>query len=161
MRRVLVVLAAAMILAAAFLLRGSPQDDALRNETRTEESTGGSGAEGGLAEESGRISPAPLPRLVDLGSDRCIPCKQMAPILEELKSDYRGVFQVEFIDVWKNPDSGQPYGIRVIPTQIFLDASGKERFRHEGFFAKEAILEKWRELGVDLGPASVPPSPEG
>ena len=91
-----------------------------------------------------------LPRLVDLGADKCIPCKMMAPILEELKTTYAGQLQVEFIDVWKNPDAGEQYGIRVIPTQIFFDADGKELFRHEGFFAKEDMLAKWKELGVDL-----------
>jgi len=91
-----------------------------------------------------------LPRLVDLGADKCIPCKMMAPILEELKKDYAGTLNVEFIDVWKNPEAGREYGIRLIPTQIFYDASGKELFRHEGFFSKEDILAKWRELGVEL-----------
>ncbi|MCX5634610.1 MAG: thioredoxin family protein [Planctomycetota bacterium] len=91
-----------------------------------------------------------LPRLVDLGADKCIPCKMMAPILEELKTEYAAVLNVEFIDVWKNPDAGQKYGIRVIPTQIFYDASGKELFRHEGFFSKEDILAKWKKIGVTL-----------
>jgi thioredoxin 1 len=57
---------------------------------------------------------------------------------------------VEFIDVWKNPDAGKKYGIEVIPTQLFYDANGKELFRHVGFFGKEDILGKWKELGVDL-----------
>jgi thioredoxin 1 len=91
-----------------------------------------------------------LPRLVDLGADKCIPCKLMAPILEELKKEYVGRLDVVFIDVWKDRDAGAPYNIRVIPTQIFYDAAGKERFRHEGFISKEEILKKWRELGVDL-----------
>ncbi len=91
-----------------------------------------------------------LPQLVDLGADKCIPCKMMAPILEQLKKEYAGTFNVEFIDVWKNPDAGRKYGIRVIPTQIFFDAAGKERFRHEGFFSREGILSKWKELGVDI-----------
>ena len=95
-------------------------------------------------------APAPRPRLVDLGADKCIPCKMMAPILEELKTAYAGQLQVDFIDVWKNPDAGDQYGIRIIPTQIFFDAQGKELFRHEGFFAKEDILAKWRELGCEL-----------
>ncbi|HEY5913816.1 MAG TPA: thioredoxin family protein [Verrucomicrobiae bacterium] len=94
---------------------------------------------------------AKLPRLVDLGADKCIPCKMMAPVLKELKTEYAGRMDVEFIDVWKNPDAGKPYKIKLIPTQIFFDASGKERFRHEGFFGKEDILAKWKELGVDLG----------
>jgi thioredoxin 1 len=49
-----------------------------------------------------------------------------------------------------NPDAGKPYSIEMIPTQIFFDASGKELFRHTGFFGKEDILAKWKELGVEL-----------
>ena len=92
-----------------------------------------------------------LPRLVDLGANKCIPCKMMAPILEDLKQTYAGKLDVEFIDVWQNAEAGGKYGIRVIPTQIFFDAAGKELFRHEGFFAKEDILKTWKQYGVDLG----------
>jgi thioredoxin 1 len=92
----------------------------------------------------------PLPKLLDLGAGKCIPCKMMAPILDELKKEYAGKLEVEFIDVWKNPDAGKQYGIEVIPTQIFYDATGKELFRHIGFFSKDDILAKWKELGVDL-----------
>jgi thiol-disulfide isomerase/thioredoxin len=88
------------------------------------------------------------PRLLDLGAGKCIPCKKMAPILDELKEEYAGRMDVEFIDVWQNRDAASQYGIQSIPTQIFFDASGKELFRHEGFFAKEDILNKWEELGV-------------
>ena len=105
-----------------------------------------------------------VPRLVDLGADRCIPCKAMAPILKELKTEYAGRLEVEFIDVWKNPDAGKEYQIRIIPTQIFYDAKGKERFRHEGFYGKKDILAKWKELGVDLGspkPKDERPAGEG
>ena len=91
-----------------------------------------------------------LPRLVDLGADKCIPCKMMAPMLEELKKEYAGIFKVEFLDVWKNPNAGKKYGIRIIPTQIFFDIAGKELFRHEGFFSAEDILAKWKELSVDI-----------
>jgi len=93
---------------------------------------------------------SPLPRLVELGSVTCIPCKAMAPILDELRKEYRGVLKVDFIDVHRDPDAGAQFGIRVIPTQVFLDANGEELFRHEGFFPKEKILAKWQELGVDL-----------
>jgi thioredoxin 1 len=92
----------------------------------------------------------PLPKLLDLGASKCIPCKMMATVLEELKKEYAGKLEVEFIDVWKNPNAGKQYGIEIIPTQIFFDAGGKELFRHVGFFAKEDILAKWKELGVDL-----------
>jgi thioredoxin 1 len=92
----------------------------------------------------------PLPRLVDLGAGKCIPCKMMAPILEDLRKTYAGKMDVVFIDVWETPDAGKKYGINDIPTQIFYDAAGKELFRHEGFFGKDDILAKWKELGVNL-----------
>jgi len=91
-----------------------------------------------------------LPKLIDLGADKCIPCKMMAPILEELRREYKDKLEVTFIDVWKNQDAGRQYGIRLIPTQIFFDASGRELYRHEGFMAKEDILAKWRELGINF-----------
>ena len=108
-------------------------------------------AEGTDAKSTPAVAAAKLPRLLDLGAGKCIPCKMMAPILEELKKEYAGRMNVEFIDVWKNPDAGKQYGIEMIPTQIFFDAEGKELFRHVGFFAKDDILAKWNELAVNLG----------
>lgn len=95
-------------------------------------------------------SSAKLPRLVDLGATKCIPCKMMAPILEELAKEYKGKLDVQFIDVWENQKAGQKYGIKSIPTQIFYDANGKEFFRHEGFFSKEDILAKFEAQGIKL-----------
>ena len=86
-----------------------------------------------------------LPRLIDLGSNKCIPCKKMAPILEALQKEYKGVVDIVVIDVRKNPQSSRAYAIRVIPTQIFYDRAGKEVFRHEGFFSKEQIEAVFRE----------------
>ena len=94
-----------------------------------------------------------LPRLVDLGAGKCIPCKMMKPILEDLMANYAGTFKTEFIDVWENEAAGKTYGIKMIPTQIFFDSTGKELFRHEGFFSKEDILAKWKEFGVGSGKA--------
>jgi thioredoxin len=96
----------------------------------------------------------PLPRLLDLGADKCVPCKMMAPILEELKTEFAGQFVVEFVDVWKNPDAAKPFNLNLIPTQIFFSADGTELFRHEGFFGREDILSKWQELGVELASKS-------
>jgi len=125
--------------------------------------TGPLGCQKGSVPEPPKSSPpadvAGLPRLLDLGAGKCIPCKMMAPILEELKTEYAGAMVVVFIDVWQDKDAGQKYGIQSIPTQIFYDASGKELFRHEGFFAKEEILAKWKELGITLQPKK-PAQPE-
>lgn len=93
---------------------------------------------------------AALPRLVDLGANSCIPCKAMAPILAQLRTDYSGRMLVQFIDVWKDPAAAEPYGIRVIPTQIFFAADGRELARHEGFIGREEILARWKALGVSL-----------
>jgi len=96
-------------------------------------------------------APRAIPKLVDLGRTFCIPCKKMAPILAGLKVEYAGRLDVEFIDVGDNPDAARKYGIRLIPTQVFIDASGKELSRHEGFMAKEDILAQWKKLGVEFG----------
>ncbi len=95
---------------------------------------------------------AKLPRLLDLGAKKCIPCKMMAPILEELTKEYAGVMDVEFIDVWQkeNAEKAQKYNIQSIPTQIFFDADGKELWRHEGFISKEDIFKQWKTLGYDF-----------
>jgi len=76
----------------------------------------------------------------------------MAPILDELTKEYKGIFDVEFIDVWQpeNKERAMTYKIETIPTQIFFDADGNELWRHVGFISKEDILSKWQELGFDF-----------
>ena len=87
---------------------------------------------------------------VELGSVRCIPCKMMQPIMEAIEKDYAGQVKVVFHDVWT--DEGQPYarkyGIRLIPTQIFLDQDGNEYFRHEGYFPKDELIKVLQKKGV-------------
>ena len=91
-----------------------------------------------------------LPKLVDVGATQCIPCKMMAPILEELKSAYKGKLVVEFIDINENSDAAAQYGVDTIPTQIFYDANGKEFSRHVGFFPKDEILATFTKQGIKL-----------
>ena len=80
--------------------------------------------------------------LVDLGANSCIPCKLMAPILEELEKEYKGRATVIFIDVWENRDKAKEFKVVTIPTQIFYNKQGQEVYRHIGFFDKESIKEK-------------------
>jgi thioredoxin 1 len=106
---------------------------------------------GNQPDQAEPIPQAPVPgmvTLVDLGAKECIPCKMMAPILEELEKEYQGRAAVIFIDVWKNPEAGSKFGIRTIPTQIFYDAQGKEITRHEGFLDKQSIVYIFSKLGV-------------
>jgi len=86
--------------------------------------------------------------MIDIGAKKCIPCKMMAPILEELEQEYKGRAAIVFIDVWENPAEGPKYRIRTMPTQIFYDNEGKEVYRHEGFFDKASIVAKLGQLGV-------------
>lgn len=84
--------------------------------------------------------------LVDLGAKTCIPCRMMAPILTELEKDYRGKAAVVFVDVGENSQAAGRFRIRVIPTQIFFDRTGKEVLRHEGFMDKKALAEQLNRL---------------
>jgi len=87
---------------------------------------------------------------VELGSVKCIPCKQMQPIMKEIEEEYKGQVKVVFYDVWTT--ERKPYikefGIRAIPTQVFLDKNGEEYFRHKGFFAKDELVKVLKMQGV-------------
>jgi thioredoxin 1 len=85
---------------------------------------------------------------IELGADRCIPCRAMQPIMREIAVEYSGKIQVVFYDVWKDPRPARKYGIQLIPTQVFIDQKGKEIFRHVGFFPKEEILGMLKEKGI-------------
>jgi len=51
-----------------------------------------------------RKGPSPM---LDLGADKCIPCKMIGPIIEKLAKDYKGKADIVFIDVWKNPKQAE------------------------------------------------------
>jgi thioredoxin 1 len=89
-----------------------------------------------------------LVSLVDLGANACLPCKMMAPIMTKLEKDYQGKAAIIFIDVWKNRDQADRFGIRAIPTQIFYDKKGKEVSRHEGFMSEKDIVSQLIKMGV-------------
>lgn len=93
-----------------------------------------------------------LVTFVELGSVNCVPCKMMQPVMKEVEEKYGTQVKVVFHDVW-TPDGkpyGAKYGIRSIPTQIFLDKEGKEYFRHEGFFPKEELVKILVMKGVKI-----------
>jgi thioredoxin 1 len=85
---------------------------------------------------------------IELGADKCIPCRQMQPIMKEIAAEYPDQVLVVFYDVWKNPAPAEYYKIQLIPTQVFIDKRGNELFRHVGFFPKEEILKFLRGHGV-------------
>lgn len=112
-----------------------------------------------------------IPIVIDFGSDSCIPCKQMAPVLEELNKELQGKAIVRFVDVWKYQDLAEGYPISVIPTQILIDANGNPYkpkdaqtlqmkmysskdtgehvfTAHEGGVTKEQLLSALKEMGL-------------
>jgi thioredoxin 1 len=91
-----------------------------------------------------------LPRLLDLGASKCIPCKMMIPVLDDLRKEYKGQLKVDFIDVWKDRAASEKYKVQSIPTQIFFDAKGKEFFRHSGYFPKDEIVKTFKDHGIKL-----------
>jgi thioredoxin 1 len=94
------------------------------------------------------IAKVPLPKLLDFGAGKCIPCKKMAPILQELAKEYKGRVIIRVIEVYDERELTQINRIRLIPTQIFFDAKNREVFRHEGFMDKERIKKVFEKMGV-------------
>jgi len=87
---------------------------------------------------------------IELGSVNCIPCKKMQPVMKAIEQKYGEKVKVLFYDVWTEEQKpyGKKYGIRLIPTQVFLDENGKEFFRHEGFYPEEEIHKIFKQRGV-------------
>lgn len=102
------------------------------------------------AKVSTPAKPKVLPRIVDIGGESCIPCKMMVPILDELRSEYKGKLEVIMIVKEKDPGALKRYRTSTIPTQILYDADGREVARHFGFWAKDDILAAFRQHGIAL-----------
>jgi thioredoxin 1 len=87
---------------------------------------------------------------IELGSERCIPCIRMQAVMQQIQDRYSDQVRIVFYDVW-TPDGqsyARQYGIRVIPTQVFLDAEGQEYFRHEGYFPLSEVAKILSLKGV-------------
>ncbi|NTU42696.1 MAG: thioredoxin family protein [Nitrospirales bacterium] len=94
------------------------------------------------AKQEGRIV------MLELGSEGCIPCEKMKPVMERLRKDYKGKLDVVFVDVKKDKATGRQFGVYMIPVQVFLDKSGKEAYRHVGYFPYEEIVPVLKTLGL-------------
>ena len=92
----------------------------------------------------------PKVTFIELGSVNCIPCKQMQPVMKAIETKYGEEVKVTFYDVWTQEQRpfAEKYGIKLIPTQIFLDEKGKEFFRHEGFYPEKEIDKILQGKGI-------------
>ncbi|MGC2432314.1 MAG: thioredoxin family protein [Desulfobaccales bacterium] len=86
------------------------------------------------------------PAFCDFGAKYCVPCKEMQKVVAELKPQYGD--QVEFRLIYSDEEMPlfKQYKIVAIPTQVFLNAEGKEVDHHLGALSKEEVLKKLKEL---------------
>lgn len=100
------------------------------------------------------INQASTPKVtfIELGSVNCIPCKAMQPIMKRIEKKYGEQVKVIFYDVWTQEQRkfAEEYKINLIPTQVFLDANGKEFHRHEGFYPEAEIDKILQDKGLTL-----------
>jgi len=60
------------------------------------------------------------PLIVDFGSDSCVPCKMIKPVLKEIEEEYKDKVNVLIIDVHEHQELAMKFGIMSIPTQYFM-----------------------------------------
>jgi thioredoxin 1 len=86
------------------------------------------------------------PALYEFGAKTCIPCQQMKQVMADLNASHGSQMEFRMVYVDENRPMFGQYQIVAIPTQVFLDASGKEVDRHLGALTKEEVLQKLKEL---------------
>jgi thioredoxin 1 len=86
--------------------------------------------------------------MLELGSVGCIPCEQMKPVMEKLRSTYHKNLEVIFVDVRVDNKTGRRFNVRMIPTQVFLDKNGKEFHRHIGYYGYDEIVPVLKKQGL-------------
>jgi len=96
-----------------------------------------------------------VPILLEFGRGWCKPCKYMKPILEDTAAAYKGRAIVTTVDMDVNKDLVRSFGIRMMPTQVFIAPDGKEFFRNEGTFERDHIMQVFTKMGV------APPNMQG
>lgn len=103
--------------------------------------------------------PKELPKMWDFGSEKCIPCKTMLEILTPMMADYKGKVDIRIINVYEEAELTKQFRIVTIPTQVFIDAQGKELFRHIGVYPRDSIEAKFREFGMPIVTGALTPTP--
>jgi len=91
--------------------------------------------------------PASLPRLLEFGRGTCASCKTMKAVLEPMIPEFAGRVEIAIISVDDDPELTRRFRIITIPTQVFVDAEGAERFRHIGVYPRDSIVARFEEYG--------------
>ena len=85
------------------------------------------------------------PVIIDFWAEWCVPCRMVAPIIEELANDYEGKAVIGKVDVDTNNEISAKYGIRNIPTILFLK-NGEVMDKQVGAVQKAVLAEKLEKL---------------
>jgi thioredoxin len=84
---------------------------------------------------------SPVVTIVDLWAEWCIPCKNLAPILDQIATEYRGKIKVTKLDVDSNPATPGQFGVTGIPTLLVFKSGGLAQ-TIVGFLPKDRLLQK-------------------
>ncbi len=95
-----------------------------------------------------KLPAAGLPRVLLFTQGKCGICKPIIPVMEDLARSRVGKMSFEVIDIVERQDLTARYGIQAVPTLLFLDAAGTERYRQVGFMPREKIIAVLTEMGV-------------
>lgn len=91
------------------------------------------------------ISESKIPVMADFWAEWCMPCKMIAPVVEELARDYKGKLKVAKIDVDDAGQTATELGVMNIPTIIFFK-NGKEHKRIVGANPRKVYENVVKEL---------------
>lgn len=83
-----------------------------------------------------------LPTVVEFGASSCTTCRNMKPILEATALQLQGRAHVVVIDLNKDYAAASQFNIRMMPTQVFFAADGRETGRHLGGMTQAEIVQR-------------------
>lgn len=86
-----------------------------------------------------------LPCLIDFYADWCGPCKQVAPVLEELSKEYEGKVNIYKIDTEAEQELAAAFGIKSIPSLLFCPSDGQPQMS-QGALPKESMKQAIEEV---------------
>lgn len=90
--------------------------------------------------------PQGTPVILEFDRKLCPICTENEAIIKAVQAMHPGQFAVRRLYIDQEEHLFRRYRVAIVPTQVFLDATGKEVFRHEGIFPKEKLIRKLREL---------------
>lgn len=90
------------------------------------------------------------PTLVEFGMNSCASCRAMHRVLDELSAAHGERLRIIRVNVMEQSDLTRQWKVFAIPTQVFLDDTGKELYRHMGVLSARAISEVFATQGLPL-----------